>query len=342
MSDRAGPGGRNPSSTLPPHAPDAPDAGGRDGGPRAHIASTYPALAGLILIWSANFSIAKFALSDFAPLAFNGVRFLLASAFIYVFVRVQLGGGFHIERRHWPRLLWLGILGNVVYQICFIYGLDWTLAGNSSLMLAMSPVFITLLSVAFRQEEVGGLAWLGVAASFVGVALVVWGGTRAVGFASDTVRGDLTTLGASLAWSTYTVGGSPLVRRYGALPVTAITMWIGAVGLALVSIPSFLMQDWSAVRPSAWAALGYSGIFAIGVAYLIWYYSVRRIGSTRTGIYSNAIPIVAVLIAWLMLGEQPTWLQLLGAVGVVGGAVLARIGKVAGVGERVATEQPRT
>ena len=122
-------------------------------------------------------------------------------------------------------------------------------------MLATTPMFTTVLSMAFRQEKIATMALAGVALSFLGIALVVWGGTQAVAFSADTVRGDLTTLAAAFAWSSYTVGSAPLVRRYGALPVTAVTMWIGALVLLAVSVPAFLAQDWSAVRPVSWVAL---------------------------------------------------------------------------------------
>jgi drug/metabolite transporter (DMT)-like permease len=215
-----------------------------------------------------------------------------------------------------------------VYQVLFIYGIDWTLAGNASLMLASTPIFTTLLSITFRQERVGSMAWAGVVISVVGIGLVVWGGTQAVGFRADTVRGDLTVLTAAAAWSAYTVGSSPLVRRYGALPVTAVTMWIGGLALLIVSVPSFLAQDWTAVSPVSWLALLYSGAFAIALAYFIWYHSIRQIGNTRTAVYSNFIPVVALVIAWLMLAEMPTWLQLLGAAAIVGGTILVRLGRI--------------
>jgi drug/metabolite transporter (DMT)-like permease len=172
------------------------------------------------------------------------------------------------------------------------------------------------------------MAWTGVVISVVGIGLVVWGGAQAVSFASDTVRGDLTVLAAAAAWSVYTVGSNPLVRRYGALPVTAVTMWIGGLALLVVSIPSFLAQDWNAVRPVSWLALLFSGAFAIALAYFIWYHSIRQIGNTRTAVYSNFIPVVALVIAWLMLSETPTWLQLLGAAAVVGGTILVRLGRI--------------
>jgi drug/metabolite transporter (DMT)-like permease len=288
---------------------------------------TYFALAVLILVWASNFSVVKFALRDMSPLAFNGLRFTIASLLLWVIVKAG-GRTTVIDRRHWPALIGLGVLGNTIYQVLFIFGIDWTLAGNASLMLAATPIFTTLLSIAFRQERVGLMAWAGVVISVVGIALVVWGGAGAVTFAAGTVRGDLTVLAAAAAWSAYTVGSSPLVRRYGALPVTAVTMWIGGLGLLIVSVPSFLEQDWAAVRPSAWLALLYSGAFAIALAYFIWYYSIRQIGNTRTAVYSNFIPIVALVIAWLTLGETPTWVQLLGAGGVVSGTVLVRLGRI--------------
>ncbi len=288
---------------------------------------TYLALAALIFIWASNFSVVKFALRDMEPLAFNGLRFTVASILLWLSLRVR-GQTVKIDRRLWPALIGLGLLGNTVYQVFFIYGIDSTLAGNASLMLATTPIFTTLLSVAFRQERIALMALAGVVISVVGIALVVWGGTKAVSFSADTVRGDLTVLGAAVAWSAYTVGSAPLVRRYGALPITAVTMWIGGVALFAVSVPAFLAQDWLAVRPVSWLALLYSGAFAIAVAYFIWYYSIHQIANTRTAVYSNFIPVVALIIAWLTLNEVPRWLQVAGTAAILAGTILVRLGKI--------------
>ena len=289
----------------------------------------YIGLAVLVFIWASNFSVVKYALGDFSPLAFNGLRFAIASVLLYLFLRLR-GGSARMERRHLLALVVLGVVGNTIYQVLFIYGIDWTLAGNAALMLSATPIFTTLLSVQFGQERLAAAAWAGVIISFIGIGLVVLGGARAVEFSSATVRGDLTMLGAALAWSIYTVGANPLIRHYGPLPVTAVTMWIGGAGLLLVSTPSLWQQNWRAVSTSAWLSLLYSGVFAIAVAYFLWYYSIRHIGNTRTAVYTNAIPIVALLIAWMALGEVPTWLQIVGAAGILGGALLARLGRIEG------------
>jgi drug/metabolite transporter (DMT)-like permease len=295
--------------------------------PHASPSLTYGALVALVLIWASNFSVVKFALRDMSPLAFNGLRFTIASVLIWLSIQVGRRGK-AIDRQDWPALIGLGLLGNTIYQVLFIYGIDWTLAGNASLMLAMTPIFTTLLSVMFRQERIGPAALAGVAVSFVGIALVVFGGTQALSFSAGTLRGDLTVLTAAAAWSTYTVGSAPYVRRYGALPVTAFTMWIGAFWILVISVPAFIRQDWAAVSPASWLALFFSGAFAIALAYFIWYYSIRHIGNTRTAVYSNFIPIVALVIAWMTLGEVPTWLQMLGAGAIVGGTVMVRLGKI--------------
>lgn len=282
------------------------------------------AILALVLIWGANYSVVKAALREFHPLAFNALRFLLASAILYVFLR-RSGRGLEFDRSEIPALVGLGVLGNFVYQLLFIYGIHWTRAGNAALILATVPIFVTLLSTALKHETITAAGWAGAVLSIAGVGIVVWGGSRAVEFGSTTVRGDLTMLAAAVAWSAYTVGATPLVRRHGALRTTAATMWIGTVVLAAVSLPALLRQDWGAVSGGAWAGLAFSGALSIALAYIIWYYGVRHLGGSRTAVYSNTVPVVALLVAWVTLGETPTWVQAAGTAAILGGVVLAKL-----------------
>jgi drug/metabolite transporter (DMT)-like permease len=222
----------------------------------------------------------------------------------------------------------LGLVGTTVYQTLFIYGIDWSLAGNASLMLATTPIFTTLLSLLFRQERSSPTVAVGIGLSALGIALVVLGGTKSVSFSGTTFVGDLAVLVAAAAWSVYTVGSVPLVHRYGAAPVTAVTMWVGTLGLLILSLPTLASQDWAGVRLASWLAVLYSGVFAIATAYFLWYYCIRHIGSTRTSAYTNFTPVVAVLVAWLTLGETPSLTQTAGASGILAGSVLVRLGKI--------------
>ena len=89
----------------------------------------------------------------------------------------------------------------------------------------------------------------------------------------------------------------------------------------------FLWETFPVGHGPAWRI---RGILAIGVAYLLWYRGVQRIGNSRTAAYSNLTPVVALAVAWLWLGEVPKVMQILGAVVVLVGLSVARLGKEKG------------
>jgi drug/metabolite transporter (DMT)-like permease len=79
------------------------------------------------------------------------------------------------------------------------------------------------------------------------------------------------------------------------------------------------------VPAGAWAAILYSGLGALVIAYIFWYYGVRKLGPTRTALYGNLQPLIALLVAWLTLGEVPTSWQAVGAATIVSGVLLTRV-----------------
>lgn len=283
---------------------------------------TEAALSVMVLVWGVNFAVVKVALQTFDPLAFNALRFAVASLLVLGVLGWQGQLGLP-ERRDVPRVIALGLVGNVVYQMCFILGLDRTRAGHAALMLALTPVLTALFSTWTGHERPGPRTWTGAAASVCGIALVTG---SALGFeeGSEVLLGDVILLGAAVVWAAYTVGAGPLVRRYGSVRPTAWTLWVGAVGLSAAGAPALLRQDWGAVRPAAWGGMLFSAIFAIGLAYLIWYRGVERIGNTRTAIFSNLTPVVALATSALWLGETPSPLALLGAALTLGGVMWVR------------------
>jgi drug/metabolite transporter (DMT)-like permease len=94
----------------------------------------------------------------------------------------------------------------------------------------------------------------------------------------------------------------------------------------LVGLPSVLQLNWGAVSPMAWLAVAYASVLSLVVAYLLWNRSVKAIGGTRTAIYMCLTPLVAVLGAWLLLGERPHPLQGVGAIFIISGVLLTRTG----------------
>jgi drug/metabolite transporter (DMT)-like permease len=278
----------------------------------------------MTVIWGSNFTAIKYSLEDFLPLTFNGLRFAIASA-VMLLVTWASGSRLRVAGGDGWRLFGLGLLANTFYQSLFILGMAHTRAGNAALILATAPFFTAAFSRLRKEEYFRGRGISGLLLAFAGIALIILSGEKELAL-RETLLGDALLVGATVCWSLYTVGSKGLIHRYGPVKTTAIMMASGTPVLLVICAPSLVAQDWSHVRPIAWGGLAYSALFAIALAYIIWNQGVSKIGSTRTAIYSNITPIVAVLVAWPLLGEAPTMGQVAGAVVIFIGLYLVRHG----------------
>ena len=288
---------------------------------RPGVWSTDVLLVLMATIWGVNFSVVKFGTTIIEPLAYNGVRVCLAATVLMGIViasRAPLP-----SPRVIVALLGLGVLGNGIYQYFFIEGIARTRASDAALVVAASPAFIATIGRIRGVDRVSSRGVLGIILSMCGIALVVLGTSRGDdGRAS--LMGDLLVLGASLIWAFYTVLLKPHTHRVPGIQISAFTMSGGAASLLIVSWPSIARTSWHAVPAAGFAALTFSGLFALVIAYLFWYRGIRVIGPTRAAMYSNLQPLIAVLIAWPLLGETPTAWQGVGAVCIMSGLVMTR------------------
>jgi len=292
----------------------------------------------LTVIWGTNFSIVKHAFTEVEPAAFNALRLGLASvAFLAALVAVQrhTSGGdgqpgwqsvlrtsAPLTRADWVSLAALGLVGHFCYQLGFVGGLARTSVANSALILGATPVTVALASGALGEDPVRRHHWIGIAMSLVGLYLVVG---RGAGIDREGLVGDGLTALAVVCWTVYTIGGRRMMARHSPLAVTALSMAFGAVPYMVYALPAIGRTDWGAVGWTTWVSIVYSAMFALCVSYMIWYVAVRQIGSARTSLYSNVIPIVAMATAWLFLGEPVGWLKIAGATAVLSGVAIARL-----------------
>lgn len=287
---------------------------------------TRPALIGLLLVvlfWGGNFTATKVSLLEFHPLAFTAIRFAVGSL-ILVAVILRRSGRLALPRDLvWP-MIWLGLVGNTLYQLCFINGLDRTSATNSALILASMPSVITVAAGLLGMETVTGRRIMGLVVASAGVVTVI----AARGFSGGGDRvGDLLMLAAVGCWAAYTLGLRRLGTRMTALDMTAWTMITGTPGLILLGIPSLLRVEWAAISFPAWTGLVYSTLLSLVAAYLLWNWGVQQLGAGRAALVSLLVPFVATLIAAAVLHERPGVVHLVGGALIVGGVALAQSGR---------------
>jgi drug/metabolite transporter (DMT)-like permease len=275
----------------------------------------------MAVIWGVNFVVVKYATHVFNPVAFTGLRVGTAAAFLVAFAFAR--GGFALSRHDVLRLLFLGVIGNGLYQLFFIHGVARTRAGNASLIVGAAPAFIALAARARGMERVKRMTLVGIALSVIGVALVIAGSATSSNGQTTLLGSVLVFLGV-LCWTAYTIMLQPYTKRIDVIQLSAVTMLGGAVPLLVASMPALVATDWSSVGAGGWLALFYSSVISMGVAYFFWYRGLRVLGPTRTAVYSNLQPIVALLAAWAFLGEVPTIFQGLGAVTIIAGVFLTR------------------
>ncbi|HEU4697724.1 MAG TPA: DMT family transporter, partial [Gemmatimonadales bacterium] len=204
------------------------------------------------LIWGANFAVMKLALDHLPPLAFSALRFASATAVLWAIVWWREGPARLPKGALWP-LLWLGVVGNTLYQLGFILGLARSTATNTALIIAGVPAVVAVLGSLLGIEGTTARQRWGIALGIAGVALVVLAKGR-LRLGAGTLGGDLFTFGAMLCWSCYTLGLRSLPEGITPLRVTAWTMLTGTPGLVLVGLPELTHLAWGAVPLTAWAA----------------------------------------------------------------------------------------
>lgn len=278
----------------------------------------------MILIWGSNFSIVKVALRDFPEIPFNAMRMVVATIVFLVVLRLTRDDERPrtvITRRDWVQLALLGAVGTFLYQFCFVGSVRRTSVANGSLIIGTSPIVISLMSAIAGHERIRPLRWLGVVMSMFGLYLVVG---RGVNFSAQTFRGDLLMMAGVLCWATYSVASQPILKRHSPLVVIGLTFSIGGAMYALVMTPILWTFEWSTVSAFSWFLMVSSAVLALNLSYWIWYTGLKKLGGSRTSMYSYLTPIVAMIVAAIWLGEPITGNQIAGASAIFGGLLVTR------------------
>jgi drug/metabolite transporter (DMT)-like permease len=292
-----------------------------------------------VVIWGLNFPLIKLPLESLPPFVVNALRFSV-SVVVLGGMHVASRGGFWQPLKLFPgRIVLLGLLGFVVYQLCFILAVDRTTAGSAALLMASSPVWTALGSRVAGLERLSLGAWVGLGVCTAGTVLVVLSGASDVDLSSRAFSGNVLALVGAVLWAAYTVLSRPLMDRGVSASGLAFFGMVTALpilfGLGAWSWPE---ASWGTMRAVDWAALAFSGGLSTGAAYAWWNLGVRRIGPAQTAAWGNLVPVIAVVVGAVLLGEQITAWQAAGGGLILGGLYLMRRARLRAARPPIVTE----
>ncbi|HEY8906372.1 MAG TPA: DMT family transporter, partial [Rhodoferax sp.] len=274
----------------------------------------------LAALWGASFMFMRLGASEFGALPTAGIRVSIAALFLLPLMLAR--GQWPTLAVHWKKILFLGMLNSGIPFACYAFALLSITTGLSSLLNATVPMFGALVAWVWLKDRPNGLKILGLLIGFVGVAMLAWGKASFKPDASGLSSG-WAVVACLTACLCYGIAASFTKRYLGGVPslVVATGSQIGAsLGLAL---PTLWL--WPAVMPSAtaWLALLAVGVLCTGVAYVLYFRLIEKMGASTSLTVTFLIPVFAVIYGVLFLGESVTSWMLICAAVILGGTALS-------------------
>ena len=271
-------------------------------------------------IWGTTFISSKVLLEcGLTPAEIMILRFVIAYVCMLPFWR---GGLFANNWRDELEMVALGVTGGSMYFLLENTALVYTQASNVAIIIASTPLLTTLaVHLISRQEKADKRLYACSLLSLSGVALVVFNGEFILKL---NPLGDLLTLGAALMWVIYSIVILRLEGKYHPLMITRKIFFYGILTLA----PYFLFEPWSVewqslTEPTVAGNLLFLGIVASLICYWSWNVSIEKLGAIRATNYLYINPIVAMITAFIVLGERITPLAIVGTGLILLGVYLA-------------------
>lgn len=281
---------------------------------------TYAALTLAVIFWGFSFVATKIALQSFTPFCLIFIRFSMASLF-FAFLLFHRGAP-PISRDTFKKLFLLALFQPGLYFFFETYGLKYTTATKTSLIIATIPIIVLLLSIIFLKERFRPVNMIGIVISLLGVSLLIFGGSASVD-PNTMMFGDILVFGAVISAAIYMIFARYLGRTISPVQITGLQVIFGA----LLFLPFFLWDmrsmHWQQINREAIIAVIGLTIFATIGAFLCYNFALSRIAAARAAVFINAIPIITAFGAWILLGESLTSLQMAGGAVVIGAVCLA-------------------
>ncbi|MFM7847934.1 MAG: DMT family transporter [Rubrivivax sp.] len=292
--------------------------------PHAGRGTTWALYAGLaiVCVWGANFAVQK-ALFDVLPLAgFLFARYLIMPVCAALLLWLGKGPRKAVPREDLLQIALLGVLAHTVHVTMVTFGIHWSTAFSSALIMACGPVF-TLLILHWTGHD--RLSWpqvTGVAIACAGV--LVFLSDKLLGQQWAATGGDLMLLLSASLFSYYTVMSRPLIQRHGGVAVMAYATIAGSPLIVLFCAASAWSAPWAMMSWLHWGLLFWASLVSAFLGWLVWGWVNERRGVARTAPIQYLMPVVAGLVAWWATGERFSAVKLAGASLTLAGVALAQ------------------
>ncbi len=275
--------------------------------PDAPLPTMYAWLALLLLLWSANFVFVKFALRELPVPLVLGFRYVFSAACMLPVVllgpRDSIWRSYRWQWREAPALLGVGLFGLVGNQVLFVIGISRTSVAHAGIITALSPVLVLLGSAAMGHERITRIRLTGLLTAACGVIVLQFSRGAGPGSSQATRTGDAIMLLSVLLFAGFNLLGKPIAERVGSMRMNAITY--AAAGLLALPVALSTMHRGEHASLLAWLGVVYMAAGSSVSGYLIYAYALRHLPASRVSVVLYLQPLLASLLAILMLGERP-------------------------------------
>lgn len=275
-----------------------------------------------VIVWGASFIATKIALREISPVTAVWLRFSMGVIILglAVALRNQLS---LLRRSEWAYFALLGFLGVALHQWLQSNGLQTSEAGTTAWIVSMTPVFMAVLGWIVLKEKLGWIKIAGILLAFIGVLIVVSkGDIRSISIGKFGTPGDKLILISALNWAVF----SALSRRgLKTHPATLMMFYVMSFGWLFISILFFARQNISEIGKltiNGWFGITFLGVFCSGLAYIAWYDALQALTTAQTGVFLYIEPLIAVVVAFFILGEAITSALLIGGAVIILGVWL--------------------
>lgn len=268
------------------------------------------ALFSVSAIFGINSVTSKYALREIDPLALVFIRIITAAIILFILHRWTVGEKIQ-NAGDYARLALYSLFGIVINQTLFLKGLSMTTAINATVLVTTIPVTTILIAMILKKESFNVVKFLGTLVSLTGVILLM--GSERIDLSDQYFIGNALIFLNGVSYSVFLVISKDILKRYSPLTVTTWTFVFGAFGIMPFSAAEAVTFDYSAISAWAWACIGFLIIFASVLVYYINSWALKRTSSSMVAVYIYVQPVMASLIAGIVLDETLTAHTLLSA-----------------------------